>query len=637
MRGVCRTVAKGLWSRTGHGSEAHTARGVSPYNSAPVRHDPRRLCLAAILVATLVGGVARVGTADWGLPVSFHVDEKGFVLWEAIGMEWRGLTSGDYRPNASVYGPLVYEVAVGMKWLLFGGPDEARPVARLYRDSAQYHQTAFDALDADAPYSFAAWTHALRIFTGLLGAISILLMARAAWRLQGPWAGASAAIITALAPGLIQVGHFYTADALLIPEIAMLLDACSLLLVGGGAGSAAYAGIALGLIAVTKLPGMLLGLALVYALAWSRGVTDGPLRIGSVLRHRWWLRWIGAGFDARFLVAMVAMIAVYVLVQPWLIDGRGPPEGSGNRSGLFMLSTYFQEREFVFYDWRFTYNDRWPTYWLSTILPYTLGVPVLLAVGASLRARRSSLATLGLVAALPSFLLVAGWGVLTIRHVLPAVPGMILGASAVLASALRPSELDRPSQARRWLAGAALVHVSLYGVAWALMFREPDPRLLASAWLAEHARENDVVVLEPEAPYSAPLGINEDWMGVPGFPMPHLRARRLWQSWPSDAEVPAHVDGMLRDARFLVIGDFYRRRGLDPSAPTRAPMHAIFYEAVIREETGYHLVASFLREPTLGPLHWSEADAEALSVDFDHMPVWIYERDGAYRSPFEAP
>ena len=607
-----------------------------------MRRDPTRLCLLAIALATLIGGAARIQTADWGLPVSFHVDEKGFVLWEAIGMEWRGLTTDDYRPNASVYGALVYEVAVGTKWLLYGGPDAARPVAERYRDPAAYHQTAFDALDPEAPYSFADWTHALRVVAGILGMLSIVLMGRAAWRLGGPYAGASAAIITALAPGLIQVGHFYTADALLIPEIAMLLDACSLLLAGGGTGAAIYAGIALGLMAVTKLPGMLLGLALAYALAWSRATgpraSEGAMRSGSPLRHRWWRRWIGAGLDGRFFIAMAAMVAVYVLFQPWLIDGRGPPEGAGNRSGLWMLATYFQEREFVFYDWRFTYNDRWPTYWLSTILPYALGAPVLLAVGLSLGpslglfvGQRSRLTTLGLVAALPSFLLVAGWGVLTIRHVLPAVPGMILGASAVLASAL-----GQPGW-RRWLAGGALVHVTLYGLAWTLMFHEPDPRLLASRWLADHASEGDLVVLEPEAAYSAPLGINEDWMGVPTFPMPRLRALRLWQSWPSDAEVPAHVDGMLENARYVVIGDFYRRRGLDPCAHRRAPMHAIFYEALLDERTGYHLVAAFEREPTLGPLHWEEDDAEALSVDFDHMPVWIYEREGAYRSPFTAP
>jgi hypothetical protein len=166
------------------------------------------------------------------------------------------------------------------------------------------------------------------------------------------------------------------------------------------------------------------------------------------------------------------------------------------------------------------------------------------------------------------------------------------------------------------------------------MFAEPDPRLLAARWLAEHAHDGDLVVTEPEPAYTAPLGLNEEWMGVPPFPMPHLRVLRLWAGWPSDAALPAHVDGMLRRARFLVVGDFYRRRGLDPCARERAPLHARFYEALIAGETGYQRVASFEREPTLGPLRWDESAAEALSVDFDHMPVWIYEREGEYRSPF---
>jgi hypothetical protein len=607
----------------------------------------RQVLVAGALVAaaTVLGGLARVGSADWGLPVSFHVDEKGFVLWEAIGAEWRGLTSGDYRPNASVYGPLVYELAIGVKWLRYGGPETARPIAARYPDPAHYHQRAFDALDPDAPYSFADWTEDCRTLAGLLGTLAILLLTRAAWRLGGPWAGASAAVIAAFAPGLVQVGHFYTADALLIPEIAMLLDACALLVTGGGAGAALYAGVALGLIAATKMPGLLLGLALAWALAWSPAASHGALAGGSAARRSRWLRWIGAGLTGRFALAMLAAGLVYVAVQPWLLDGRGPPEGAGNRSGLWMLGTYFAEREFVFYDWRFTYNDRTPAYWLSTILPYALGVPVLLAALAPLgtsMARRLGLGAplgwsvgsgrlvrLGLVAALPSFLLVAGWGVLTIRHVLPAVPGLVLCAAAVLGAAL-----DR-KDARRALGAGVLGHVTLYGAAWSLMFAEPDPRLLAARWLAEHARDGDVVVTEPEANYSAPLGLNEDWMGVPGFAMPRLRPLRLWAGWPSDEELPEHVDGMLRHARFVVIGDFYRRRGLDPSAHARAPRHAVFYEALLAGRTGHRLVASFERAPTLGPLRWDESGAEALSVDFDHMPVWIYELTGEYRSPFE--
>jgi hypothetical protein len=91
---------------------------------------------------------------------------------------------------------------------------------------------------------------------------------------------------------------------------------------------------------------------------------------------------------------------------------------------------------------------------------------------------------------------------------------------------------------------------------------------------------------------------------------------------------------MLGDARYLVVGEFYLRRGLHPEARERARDQARFYRALLEGETGYQLVASFPRAPCLGPLCWDESDAEILAVSFDHMPVYVYERRQEYRSPF---
>jgi hypothetical protein len=112
-----------------------------------------------------------------------------------------------------------------------------------------------------------------------------------------------------------------------------------------------------------------------------------------------------------------------------------------------------------------------------------------------------------------------------------------------------------------------------------------------------------------------------------------LRIRRLWDRPLAPHEVPPHIESRLRDARFLVIGDFYRRRAEHPAARARAASQAWLYRALFREETAYRLVATFDATPRLGPLRFDERGAETLSVDFDHMPVWIFERRGAWVSP----
>ena len=65
---------------------------------APTYRPPRRerpwLPTLGIALAALLGGGARLATADWGLPYALHVDEKGFVVHEALAAEYRGLRGG---------------------------------------------------------------------------------------------------------------------------------------------------------------------------------------------------------------------------------------------------------------------------------------------------------------------------------------------------------------------------------------------------------------------------------------------------------------------------------------------------------------------------------------------------------------
>lgn len=583
-----------------------------------------RAAAIVIVLATIAGGAARVGTVGWGEPFLFHPDERGFVMWEAAAIEWRGLSEGDWRPRSTTYGPLIYEVAIALKWTFLGGIEEARREASHHRDPWSYVSQAVSSEDG-VPFSFWRWTFLVRMFGAIGSTIAILLFALAAWRLSGPRAGAIAAILAASSVGLVQASHFATTDSYVLVEIAMLLHACAMLARGGGRGSALYAGIAIGLIAATKATGLLLAAALPFAIA-SHGAA-----IRARAERDGWERAISALFSSRFAIAIGVGAAVYATLCPWGVFDRAAYEDvPAHMSGTAVLAQQYADREYGFYDWRFPYNGTTPyLYHLSHVLPYAVGIPVTwTAIASAIQAvrRRDPALRIALAASLPTFVLVGGWGVKTIRYALPMVPGMLLGASALLAGA-----------AVRSRAGAAITVLVLgcavaRGAAWSAMFLEPDPRVLAGRWVLDRVERGDAVVVDPEGSYTAPLGTNDDGVGVERAPVPGMRIRRLWQGAPAD--VRGHVDALLRDARFVVVGELYRRRAMHPEASTRAPLQARFYRALFEERTGFVRAATFARAPRIGAITEDESDAEPFAVAFDHMPVYVFERRGDYVSPF---
>ncbi|MFW5926383.1 MAG: hypothetical protein ACOCV4_09480, partial [Myxococcota bacterium] len=553
---------------------------------------------------------------------------KGFVVWEAVFAEWRGLVHGDWRPRINTYGPLVFELVLATKWATMGGFDRARDVAAEFDGPLAYLRSAFDHL-GEAPFFWPDLYLRLRLISGLLGALAIALLGAAAWRLEGPRAGAWTAALAAASVGLIQVGHFYTAESLLVFELCMLLHACALLATGGGLGSAVYAGVATGLIATTKAPGLVLLLAVPVALgAAGRAPADRPWRESA--------RGMLAGsFRAlaskRFWMVLGVGALVAAILNPWAFLEPGAYFGDvpGNRSGLRLLQTQLTETRFGFYDWRFVYNDTTPfVFHLRRLLPYALGTPLAVAAGVALAVglrRLRPVDAIALVTTIPTLLLVGAWGVKTIRYILPMVPGLLLAAGPALArlSAPRPGAPLTTRIGAPVLAWATLAHTLAYGVAFTLMFRDPDPRVAAARYITENAHPGDIVVVEAEPSYTAPLGRNTDLVGVAPGIQPDVKIRPLWRTRPPPERVERHTRNQLRDARFVVVGDWYRRRAEHRRAPDP---HRRFYASLRRGDLPFERVATFRPEPRLGPFRWPEDQDDILAVSFDHMGLEIYER-----------
>ena len=581
-------------------------------------------------MALVVAAIARVGTAGWGLPMRYHVDELGFVMWVAAHAEWHGFVRGSFEPTVTTYGPFVYELALATKWLI-SGTGGAAEAAQQVPDGWAY-LTLLDDPER-TPLTMNGWIHAMRIVSAWVGVGTVLLLARATKRLAGPEAAAIVAWLAALAPGLVQVSHYYTPDALLLLFEVMVLDAATLLLDRPSATRASYAGLAIGLILATKMTGALVALLVPWALFARR--EHGPDVSGSGALVR-------ACFSRWTWIAVLVSIATYATLCPWAVL-RGPDYfsgGGGPTSGAFMLGTLY-ERDFGYYDWRFAYlDDVRGLSFFTSLLPYVIGVPAVLAglAGLVFAERRTRVIAWGLL--VPSFALVAGWSVLTIRYALPLAPPLLVSAAAVLARvATSPREATRRVPWRR--VGAVLLAAVLgwslaRGLAWTLMFTEEDPRTLASRWIAAHAHDGDAVVAEGDRSYTAPLGAPDEPMGQLPWTMPRIEVRRLFGAGEVGPAIPPHARRVLRNARFLVVSQWMESRARTDAAASRSPEHARFYRRLRAGELGFTEVARFERSPRLGPLVWDETDEEQLAICFDHCPVVIYERTGDYVSPFSS-
>ena len=158
-----------------------------------------------VALALLVAAIARVGTAGWGMPFRYHVDELGFVMWVAAHAEWNGFVHGSFEPTVTTYGPLVYELALATKWLV-SGTSGASEAARQVGDGWQYLGLLDDP--ARTPLTMAGWIHTMRVVSGWIGTLTVLVLARASKRLAGPEAAAIVAWLGALAARLVHGSHF---------------------------------------------------------------------------------------------------------------------------------------------------------------------------------------------------------------------------------------------------------------------------------------------------------------------------------------------------------------------------------------------------------------------------------------------
>ncbi len=207
--------------------------------------EPRTIVLAALLSLALT-----LSCTGWGLPSRFHPDEKAEVAAQML-RTGRLLPDSYINPSLPLYA--------------------MEPLLALQQ-----------ALAARLPEPWSDPLLAARVLSAFMTAFAVLLLGFAARATPG--CGALAALLLAVAPGVVNLGPFATPEPYLLAASALVLLTCVRHLEGRA--PAWVLGLALGLAASTKYTAAALALPVLAAL-WSR--ERGP----ATARDRW--SWLAAG------------------------------------------------------------------------------------------------------------------------------------------------------------------------------------------------------------------------------------------------------------------------------------------------------------------------------------------------------
>lgn len=416
------------------------------------------LWIAVLLVATLV----RLPTLTAGLPYLNYVDE-GHVLHHVI----HHLDRGTWVPDTYSYPTLPFYIVTAAA--LAYSPVYAAVHGRSLRDDLSPMPSIY--------YDIVLPTDLLilgRLITLAFSLGLIVLTGLYARRLAGPAAGFFAAWTAALLPALVARSVIVNIN----PIVAFFVLAAFYFAEDAREGDrpwrgAALAGVMVGLATVSKYPSALVCLPVTLAILLGR----------RPFKDR---------FRQLFLAGGAALLTAAVCMPALVLRTRDVRDQMGNMSSVYEhqgIGSYW-EQAVLRAEWDLPLNH--PEMGLIFLALTAAGVAVALA---DRRWRKTALGWLLFTAA--TAVLLAPYNFRAFRNLLPLVP-LACTAAALLYARLREA-LPQPHAAD---VAAALIPVTLFFPALDQYIRHQatlvDTREQALAWLAEHTRPQDRVLVSAE-------------------------------------------------------------------------------------------------------------------------------------------
>jgi uncharacterized membrane protein len=202
----------------------------------------------------------------------------------------------------------------------------------------------------------------------------------------------------------------------------------------------------------------------------------------------------------------------------------------------------------------------------------------------------------------------------TLRYFLPAYPLLILGGLLGL------RKLESPDL-RRMLTRIVLAGTALYALAFVNMYRQPHPRIAASAWLLDQLPTGGKVTFEYWDD-ALPLRLPDRESAHAG-----ITFLRIDPYLPESPEKINEILSAIDQADFVVLSST-RAAFTVPKMPFRYPVMSRFYQRLSEGEdrSGLKEVARFQRQPNLFGWQLNTLYAEEALRVYDHPLVRIYAK-----------
>lgn len=563
----------------------------------------RRTALLWLAAATALGGAFRFYGLGWGAPYfHFHMDEH-LVFTDAY------LLARD--PHAAAMSGKFFMYSPGPSYLL-------NLVVRIYEALAH-------PLDLTIPRDEITYMVLGRAISATFGTATIPLVYLVARRVSGRVAGVIAAFLLAGAVIHLRDSHFFALDVSMAFFTVVTWYFMAHTVERGSIGGTVGSGIGLGLGLLCKYSAAflapLIGLAEMMSPDGPRGLR--PLR-----------PWVRAGLRAAAAVALG--LTLFLILDPlvvkyfdkfrtdikdWVID---PLSGA---SKPFWISQFA--------------DVNGVTYWFTNLLWWGLG-PALeiwaLAGVIWLLVRRDRMALFA--AAFPiAYWLSAGRTATVapfIRYTVPLAPALAVAAAALSADLLRRPRWRAPAMAATTVVVATTL---LWAAAYMNVFRSPDSRLAASAWLLENVPRDSKILIEPSqntppmGSYLTAVSFHESYvMFHPQtekhdyywlYPLDTYRS--LFNRGVDDNWRRNYIQSRLALADWIVMDESF----LESYKHLPESEHGVvkqYYRDLFAGKLGFQLVKTFKVYPALFGRAINDDAAEWTFRLFDHPGVYIFRR-----------
>lgn len=549
------------------------------------------------------------------------VDERGTIFGPVI--DWLDADTSPGNPYRAVetfpYGPITLAVSRGTAGWLRTGVDEGTQPALFVAHTL--NAVGVPLLDDTGAARFDdAYDVDLigRLLGALIDALTVVVVGLIGRRLAGRVAGLVGAVLYAASPLAIAHAHYLGSEPLVAFACALTVWSALHLDRGGSIRHAGmtggFVGVAAGMAVAAKLSGA--SVAVIPLV--------GALALAVKYRRR--------SDVVRVSVMSAAMLVSFRVLNPGAFGGLGVFPSAAYRADLERVRTQFDADSPPSIQWAGRSGAGQAAEWLVRFT-FGPGLCLLAAAGAGVLigrlwwSRRDSTdvrrwdAMVALAGCAVPFVYVLATALPSGRYFMPMLPTTSAVAGVGAVEAWRwAAATDRRRVAAGVRCGAgALVAI---GVLWGVMFvrgvyGEEYTRVEASRWIAANVPAGSVITSQAWDD-GLPLYIE----GVDPTAFTSVQLNMVGTD---------HVDKVVQVVRQLQEVDYVieaspRLWGSVTRIPARFPSTIAFFEALDSGALGFERVATFDRDPALGPLRLDDSAAEEAFSVYDHPEVRIWQK-----------